>query len=224
VPVEDFCGPEAEERLQDLAWIGPRVIRHQEVVSGVMQHSPVLPARFGTIFLSPANLEGVLHRHHQTISGFLERSRDQKEWAVKALLNRPAAKEKLVASRLKREADRLACLSPGQRYFQEQRLRAACEQELQKWLQEVATELWTELGNCAAAVRERRLLSRGVTGSDQDMVLNWAFLVPEETASRFQARFQVARDYFSDRGLVLECSGPWPPYSFSPPLDPDSAA
>ena len=29
VPVEDFCGPEAEARLVDLTWIGPRVIRHQ---------------------------------------------------------------------------------------------------------------------------------------------------------------------------------------------------
>ena len=45
VPVEDFCGPAAEERLRDLTWIGPRVIRHQEVVAGVMRHSPVLPVR-----------------------------------------------------------------------------------------------------------------------------------------------------------------------------------
>ena len=63
VPVEDFCGSEAEERMLDLTWIGPRVIRHQEVVAGVMRHSPVLPARFGTIFSSSANLGKVLQHH-----------------------------------------------------------------------------------------------------------------------------------------------------------------
>ena len=30
--VEDFCGPEAENRMKDLVWIGPRACRHEEVV------------------------------------------------------------------------------------------------------------------------------------------------------------------------------------------------
>src|SRR4030065_260745 len=65
VPVEDFSGPEAEERMRDLTWIGPRVIRHQEVVAGVMRHSPVLPVRFGAIFASLANLGKGLARQPQ---------------------------------------------------------------------------------------------------------------------------------------------------------------
>ena len=137
VSLEDFCGPEAEERLQDLTWIGPRVIRHQEVVAGVMRHSPVLPARFGTIFSSAANLEEVLQRHHDTIAGFLERLTDQEEWAVKGMLDRPGPKRSCSPSSWPRRRTDLEALSPGKRYFQEQRLRAACDQELQQWLQEV---------------------------------------------------------------------------------------
>src|SRR4030042_1253577 len=122
VPVEDFCGPEAEERLRDLTWIGPRVIRHQEVVAGVMRHSPVLPARFGTIFASLANLEKVLQRHSNIIAGFLERLTDQEEWAVKGMLDRAGAKDKLFALKLAREAESLEALPLGKRYFEEQRL------------------------------------------------------------------------------------------------------
>ena len=83
VPVADFCGPEAEERLRDLTWIGPRAIRHQEVVAGLMRHSPVLPARFGTIFASLANLEKMLQRHHDSIDGFLTRITGQANWPSK---------------------------------------------------------------------------------------------------------------------------------------------
>ncbi len=224
VPVEDFCGPEAEERMRDLTWIGPRVIRHQEVVAGVMRHSPVLPVRFGTIFASLANLEKVLQWHSDTITGFLERLTDQEEWGIKGMLDRSAAQEKLFSLKLAREAERLGALSPGTRYFQEQRLRAGCDQELQLWLQEVCRKLWTDLRYYAAEVREQRLLSREATGSDKDMVWNWALLMPRQAVGSFQALIQDVNAQYADRGLRLEGNGPWPPYSFCPALDMEPEA
>jgi hypothetical protein len=224
VPVEDFCGPEAEERMRDLTWIGPRVIRHQEVVAGVMRHSPVLPVRFGTIFASLANLEKVLQRHSDPIAGFLERLTDQEEWAVKGMLDRSETQEKLFSLKLAREAERLGALSPGTRYFQEQRLRAGCEQEMAQWLKEVCREVWTDLRDYAAEVRERRLLSREATGSDKDMVWNWALLMPRQAVGGFQALIQEVNAQYADRGLRLECTGPWPPYSFCPALDMEPEA
>ena len=110
-------------------------------------------------------------------------------------------------------------LSPGKRYFEEQRLRAAGDQELQRWLQEVCREVWSDLRDYAAEVRERRRLSREATGSDQDMVWNWALLVPETAVADFQARIRDANAQYASHGLRLECTGPWPPYSFTPALD-----
>ena len=219
VGLEDFCGPEAEARLQDLAWIGPRVIRHQEVVAEVMRHAPVLPTRFGTIFSSRQNLTEVLRRHHDTVAGFLDRITDQEEWAVKGMLDRAGAKAKLFSLKLAEEGDRLAALSPGRRYFQEQRLRAECDQELQYWLKDVCQELWSNLKDYAADVRERRLLSREASGGDQDMVWNWALMVPQAAVPAFLARVRDAGAQYADRGLSLDCTGPWPPYSFTPALD-----
>jgi hypothetical protein len=224
VPVEEFCGPEAEARLQDLAWIGPRVVRHQGVVNLVMRHSPVLPARFGTIFFSAANLEKILHLHYDVIAEFLTQVADHEEWAVKGLLNQAQAKDRLFSLKLAQEGDRLGALSPGKRYFEEQRLRSACNQELQQWIEEVCQEVGTDLRDYAAEVRQRRLLSRDATGSDQDMIVNWAFLVPSQAVPVFQARIQEANARFADRGLVFECTGPWPPYSFTPSLDLEAAA
>lgn len=219
VPVNDFSGPDAAERFQDLAWIGPRVIRHQEVVAGVMRHSPVLPTRFGTIFSSAANLIKVLEDHEEAVTGFLERVAGREEWAVKGLLDRAGAKERLFSLKQDQEAERLGALSPGKRYFQEQRLWADCDQELQGWLQEVCLRLWADLRDYAGEVRERRRLSREATGSDQDMVLNWAFLVPEKASAGFLDRIREANAHYFGRGLVIECTGPWPPYSFTPALD-----
>jgi hypothetical protein len=219
VPLEDFCGPEAADRLRDLTWIGPRILRHQKVVVEVMQHSPVLPARFGTIFSSPGPLQEVLQRHHDIISGFLGQVTNQAEWAVKGMLDRAAVQEKLLSLRLAQAGKQMEDLSPGLRYFQEQRLRTDSAQELQQWLQEVGRELWAELRGHAAAVRERRPLSREASGSEKDMVWNWAFLVAEEVVAGFKARIQEANARYADRGMVFELTGPWPPYSFTPVLD-----
>ena len=218
VPLEDFCGPDAEARMRDLTWIGPRVIRHQQVVTWLMRDSPVLPAKFGTIFSSSANLLKVLHHHHDTIAGFLEDIEDREEWAVKGLLDRSQAKEKVLGLKLAREAERLGALSPGKRYFEEQRLRTGTEQELQQWLTEACRHLLNELRDHAAEVRQRRLLSREATGSDKEMVLNWAFLVPAKAVPGFQAMIQDANARYAASGLVFECTGPWPPYSFAPAL------
>ena len=79
--------------------------------------------------------------------------------------------------------------------------------------------MWADLRNCAGEARERRLLSREVTGGDQDMVWNWALLVPEKAAPDFQARLRDAKERYAGHGLGVGPTGPWPPYSFTPALD-----
>jgi hypothetical protein len=189
-----------------------------------MRHSPVLPVRFGTIFASLANLEKVLQRHSGTIGEFLERLTDQEEWAVKGMLDRSGAREKLFSLKLAQEGESLTALSPGKRYFEEQRLRAASDQELKRWLQKVCREVWISLQDYAAEVQERRRLSRETTGSDQDMIWNWALLIPRQAVGDFQARIQDVNAQYAPRGLRLNVTGPWPPYSFCPALDMEPAA
>lgn len=224
IAMDDFTGPDADDRLQDLGWIGPRVIRHQEVVTHVMRYSPVLPARFGTIFSSPLSLEKILKHHYEIITGFLDNINEKEEWGVKGLLDRSGAKEKLCSMQLSREADRLEALSPGKRYFEEQRLRAGCDRELQHWLQEACRKVWYDIQDYAAEIKERPLISRDVTGTDKDMVLNWSLLVPAAAVQGFQNAIREANVQLSDRGLVFEYTGPWPPYSFCPCMDMESEA
>jgi len=51
------------------------------------------------------------------------------------------------------------------------------------------------------------------------MVWNWALLMPRQAVGGFQALIQDVNAQYAERGLVVECTGPWPPYSFTPALD-----
>lgn len=218
VSLKEFCGPEAEARMQDLAWLGPRALRHQEVIAQVMRHSPVLPMRFGTLFSSWGALEEMITRRRPQILGFLEMVVDQEEWAVKGLLDKAAARDKIFSQTVAGQEAYLAALPAGQRYFQEQRLRAGVERQLRLRLKKIGQELAGDLSQLAAEFRPRRVLNRSVTGKELDMVLNWAFLVPRRAVAAFQARLHRANRDYSPEGLTFEYSGPWPPYSFAPGL------
>lgn len=215
---DEFSGPDSESRLQDLSWVGPRVCRHQEVVEAVMRRSPVLPARFGTLFSSRERLHEVLRVHHDAVLEFLDQMAGQEEWAVKGMLDRARALEAHLNVLLAREAPGLAGLTPGRRYLAEQRLRGEAEKELHRWLRKAGAGLAAELQDCALRQCQRPLPERGGNGSPRETVLNWAFMVPIPAAAAFKARIEAANRRHAPWGLEFTCTGPWPPYSFCPTL------
>jgi hypothetical protein len=224
VPLEEFVGDAASSRLGNLSWVGPRVWRHEKIVEGLMRQSPVVPARFGTIFSSWESLAQVLENHYGALAAFLAQVADKEEWAVKGLLNRAAAREAFFGARLAAETEPLAALAPGRRYLREQRLRSQSEQDLHRWLWEVSREMNRDLGRFASDLCERRVRPQVEGDQNYEMVLNWAFMVVRELAEKFKGRIDAANARHGQRGLIFECTGPWPPYSFSPALAEEAAS
>jgi len=219
VPREDFEGADAEQRLQDLAWVGPRALRHGEVISEIMRASPVLPARFGTLFSSEEALLDFMIKNHDAIEEFLESVRGSEEWAVKGVFSRAEARERLFADLLAGQAEDLAAKPAGVRYFKEQQLRATVEKQIGAWLKDVCGKVAHELNSCAHDSVRRPVSSLSSVGSeDGETVVNWAFLVGSDRVAGFLSAVEGANSELHDRGLVFQASGPWPPYSFGPAL------
>jgi len=215
---EEFCGPEAETRMQDLAWMGPRACRHEAVIEKVMRFSPVLPARFATLFSSLESLEEFMKSHHAGVRRFLNRVAGKDEWAVKGMLETRKAKEAMFSESLAGREQELSGLTQGARYLLDRRLRADVERELKTWMQQICEELIQDVRQIAAPFLQRPVLSLGTEKEDREMVLNYAFLVPRISRSDFHRRLSDANASHRGRGLNFEVSGPWPPYSFSPLL------
>ena len=215
---EEFCGLEAEARMQDLAWVGPRACRHEAVVETTMRFSPVLPARFATLFSSLESMEEFLQKHHASICRFLDRVAGKDEWAVKGMLDRKKAKEAIFSASLARQKQDLSCLSPGMRYLREQRVLAGLEEELNRWLEETCQGVLEDLRQAEATFQRRPVLPLSAGKEDKEMVLNCAFLVPRSVVENFRRRIQKGNARHAERGLLFELSGPWPPYSFSSSL------
>lgn len=218
VELEEFCGESAEARLQDLAWLGPRVCRHEAVVEEVMSRVPVLPARFATLFTSFDSLKQAVLGHREAITGFFAQLGDKQEWAVKGLLNRADALERLASSGQPAAEERALATSPGARYFQEKRIKAQLERDFNLRLKEFCRRAAAALGAHAGGFRERSVLVPATTGTDAEVILNWAFLLSPAALEDFRVRLERFNDDEAFPGLVLALTGPWPPYSFAPDL------
>jgi len=215
---EEFCGSPAELSTRDPAWVGWRASLHEAVVQEVMRHSPVLPAPFGTLFSSQERLAGFLETHRATISQFLERVADQEEWSVRGLLDRRQAEQALTSASLAAQEAQLATLPAEARYFLEQSIQQASESELSHWLDETYREVASDLMKPAADFRECQVAPHERLESDIEVVLDCALLLPRGARAAFRSRIDQLNANHASKGLVLELSGPRPPYRFVPPL------
>jgi hypothetical protein len=221
VPEDDFTGEAADARMKELPWVAPRAARHEEVILKAMECGPVLPFRFGTVFSSQAVMVETLSAVSAKIAQFLEFISDKDEWDVRGFIDKAGARGPIMEKLLAEGSGDLEKLSPGKRYFMEQRLKAGVEKRLAETLSGFSQDALDRLSETACDSFERKLLGRDVAGGDMDMFYHFAFLVKKTEAGRFAetaASFSMA---VGDSRAIFELTGPWPPYSFSPSLKGD---
>jgi hypothetical protein len=217
IVMDRFRGPSAESVMQDIAWIVPIAVRHEEVIEDVMRQSPVLPARLGTIFSSLERLEKLMQIHHRKILRFLDQVADKEEWSVKGFIDRKRAKKKIYDETLAAVTKRFAQLSPGTRYFQEKQIQNKTDEQLKMRIKAVVKEIGESLKPYARDFYPRKPLS--CDAAEKDMITNWAYLIPRDSVEGFRLQLIQMNENHYHKGLFFELSGPWPPYSFCPALD-----
>ena len=58
------------------------------------------------------------------------------------------------------------------------------------------------------------ILPKEVTEKNEDMVLNAAFLLSNKRISDFENVLAYLKTKYAGKGLIFDCTGPWPPYNF----------
>lgn len=216
VRVADYCGADGERNLVDLAWLAPRLRHHAALVTWAMQHGPVLPAPFATLYQSEASLGAFMRAHATTITAFLASVAGKEEWELRTSLcpDADAGLERLA---------RIAwpdwnTLSPGTRYMRLRRDRGALLVRARAEGAAVAEAVVASLAPLAAATR-RRAVSAG-SGDGEEIVARHALLVACADTTALADRVRTANEAHAERGLTISVSGPLPPFSFRPDLGP----
>lgn len=220
VSLEEYGEEVLNRKLDDPAWLTPRVRRHDEIVRAVMDRCPVIPVRFGTVYRDGVRVLALLQEAYDELRASLAFLRGKEEWGLKVYASEDAG-AKVVASsveRLRALDERLASATPGAAHLLRKRREQLVREEALGWLEAVCGEVYGEAASCAAAAQQNAPLSRGATGRADEMVLNAAFLVRRPDVGAFQGRLDVLAVRYGEHGLSFVVSGPWPPYNFCPDL------
>ena len=224
VSLEEFASDEIQRKAREnLNWIKEKAVIHEMVVEEAMRKNGhilnLIPMRFGTIFKYKRRLEETLDKDYPKIKEILEEIRGKQEWSVKVYLRDKKQFEQMIKESneaIKEKEREVASLPEGMAFFTEEELKEVISKELEKELSNITEGLYESLKKQSVSSVKGKILKKELTGRQEPMVLNAAYLIPEENIEDFKKETIDINRQIEKNGVFLEYSGPWPPYNFTP--------
>ena len=191
--------PEAEfaenlaKNMQDLDWLAAVTTRHQQVVSAIAEAADVLPARFGIEFLNDESLLSHIESRQALLKTDLERIRGKEEWGVKVfgLPIAPAAKKKIRS---------------GKEYLQ-------AKSAMTRHVTDRASPELVEFGKALQSIADNVAEGGKLAAASRDLEFHKTILLKRANRKRLESLVRSYSKKWKNRKRI-ECTGPWPPFSF----------
>jgi hypothetical protein len=207
VPLDEYGEETLRERLNDRAWLEEKARAHEEVLQAVAEFAPVVPLRFGTIYDELADVEELLDTRAPSFESALERVRGRVELGVKAWAD-PARLAAAIGAEEPTGEE-----ASGRAYLQRRQREQQLAAEVSARCVELGEEAHRRLLAVAVDGVANRPQPRELTGRDETMILNGAYLVPTGDAALGAEVQRLAAEH-EPLGITYELTGPWPPHNF----------
>ncbi|MGH9523434.1 MAG: GvpL/GvpF family gas vesicle protein [Terriglobales bacterium] len=186
-------GEELQKRMENLDWLAGASVRHQRAVGAIHEKITVLPARFATLFLSQQTLAAHVKDSMAQIRRDLARVDGADEYGMKIF----AAPQAEVAT---------PAGSSGRDYLTRKSflLQQANTPKMTPEVESFVKGL--------SGIASETAPGGSVSGGQRNLVWQGSFLVERRARKRLESALASFRGRAS--GFRVECTGPWPPYSF----------
>ncbi|MFG1703398.1 GvpL/GvpF family gas vesicle protein [Nonomuraea sp. M3C6] len=195
VPLAEFGEEPLRRSLEDLDWLAETARAHHRVVEAVAG-APVAPVRLVTVYGDDDQVRELLNRRRADFLAVLSHVTGRREWGVKAYAGQAAGP---TASPVNGSGGRAAPASL--------RGRERARHQAVTW----ADHIHAALSSVAAGSRRHRAQDPRLSGRDEWMLLNGAYLVDEGRDEEFAATVEA----LGGKGVDVRLTGPWAPYSFT---------
>lgn len=194
VPRADFAD-NLPKNIENLDWLAAMSVRHQRAVSAIAELDDILPARFGTVFLSDASLCDDIKGRKAELTADFKRIAGSEEWGVKVFAL--AGQSTPLPAGARTGKDYLQAKSSLLR----QRTRKEADEEIAGFAEELK----------ALAVASAD--GGSISGGRRDLQYQTSLLLKKSDRKKLQALLERFSRKWKQRRRI-ESSGPWPPYSF----------
>lgn len=194
----------AEEQPTEHGRLAALARAHDAVVRAAFEQDAVLPLRFGTVLADQTAVRRLLADRHDEALALLDHVAGSQEWGAK-VRGRPQPREPVPPPAPVRAG---GARPSGTEYLARRRSALAEAEQRESRRRAALDDVEAEL-----AARATDRVSRRASGGD--VVLDVAYLVPEQSTVEFLAVAETSAARLGEHGMELEITGPWPPYSFA---------
>jgi hypothetical protein len=203
LPTESFGEAAWAEHGEDTSWLTPVASAHHDVLQHLVEQGDVLPLQLPGIYPNDAALIVALESSRAHLGNAWQLLAGRVEWSLQIFpTSAPAAPEK--------PAPR-----SGREYLERRRSQQDARESERGRREAAVTQTHEALARGANASVVRAPLDAAVTGRDEPMLLNSAYLVERGEEQRFLGLAEELHNHLvATAGMRIEVTGPWPPYSF----------
>lgn len=216
VEEQEFGAEGIRRNMVDFHWARSKASAHEKTIEQVMTGTDVIPFRFGTLFGTDGSLRAMLEQYGEEFKAILTKLAGKEEWGLKIYCDREKLKAGLVGTggEFSRLEDQIKASATGKAYLLKRQKDALVETALNERADECGRVSHDLLKKLSCEARINRLLPKEVTEREEEIVLNAAFLVDKRGTDDFLNTVNGLKSRYQDKGFLIECTGPWPPYNF----------
>jgi hypothetical protein len=204
-----------EAHGQDPRWLEPVARQHHEVLQALCETDPavdVVPLRLPGIYPDDEAVRHALLNQLAGLRQVLDEIRGHSEWGVKVFLaGQP------------RPAEESAPTS-GRDYLMRKSDAAADRERTRQRRQQLLLDVYEGLTRAATHSVVNPPQDEALSGRKEPMLLNSAHLVPQVGEEGFFDMVEALSHQIAPEGMLVEVSGPWPPYNFAHVVEASEAS
>ncbi|GCE06051.1 GvpL/GvpF family gas vesicle protein [Dictyobacter aurantiacus] len=189
---------------------------HEHVIDTIMQHTTIVPLKFGTILRDEQAAQQLLEEQGEHFKELLNRFRGKVECGLKVYVDKRVVLQQM----MRHDAERINAQeqseprSQGTAYLLARKKEEQLKEQVNNELMRIAEHIFYTFGQTAFDMKQNSLQPPKATGKKKEMILNAVYLVGQEQLSAFYEWSRGITEHYASLELELEFSGPWPPYNF----------
>jgi len=216
VQYNEFSEENFKKHLSDIKWLETNAREHIRVIGIIMMNNTVVPFKFGTIFQNKTNLKKFITDYSDSLNHNFFHIEGKEEWSVKIYCDRRTLSGKI--DELSEEAAELEKQimesSPGKAFLLNRKKADIIGNEMDMICKQYGQEYFDVFKNLSESVILNNLLPKEITGREETMILNAAFLLNKNKLADFKRSADLMNKKDGKSGFLIETTGPWPPFSF----------
>jgi len=212
VSLDEFGEERLHDNLNDVHWLEDKARAHESTLDAALQRTTVVPMRLCTIYSSQEQVRSMLADERAVFADALKRLAGKAEWGAKVIAM-PRVLERAAAQRAGTGADQ-GDASSGAAYMARKKQEAMARDREDQIAEEWALAIHERLAGVASEALLNPIQRPEVSGHDGEMILNGVYLVDDAEAQDFRAQVEVLQSEYEAPGVLVELTGPWPPYNF----------